>query len=147
MKTKYYLVKLITLFLTFTALAFTSMAYAKDVTMYDQPKADAKIVGAADLSTGIIPIFTPKSGDWVKIADPRNGNVGWVKSSELTNSGSFSFTQRIINNNGKGPQTYQIIQYGKPPQNMSNEQVQNMVQKLQTQQVMRKNPCKKPYKI
>lgn len=133
MKTKSYVLIAVTLGFSFAALILSTFSQAKEITMYDQPKADAKVVGAADLSSGIVPIFTPKSGDWVKIADPRNGNVGWVKSSELTSAGSFTFTQRFINN-GKGPQTYQIIQYGQPQKNMTTEEVQNMVQKMQTQQ-------------
>ncbi len=132
MKTKYYTIKFFTYFLTSAAFIFTSIAYAKNVTMYEQPQADAKVVGTADLTTGIIPIFTPKPGDWIKIADPRNGNVGWVKSNELTDSGTFTYTQRIIND-GKGAQTYQIIEYGKP-QNLSTEQVQGMIKKMQPPQ-------------
>jgi len=70
------------------------IASAKDIKMYDQPKNDAKVVGTVDLAKGIIPIFTPKDNTWMKIADPRNGDVGWVKSADIKDAtgGSMSFS-------------------------------------------------------
>lgn len=116
------------------ALFSATSALAKDVSLYDQPKADAKVVGNIDLSAGVIPIFTTKQGDWMKVGDPRNGNVGWIKSSDISSSGgptSFTFTQKTISN-GKEPQTYQIIQFGSG-QKMTPEQMQ-VLQQLQQQQ-------------
>lgn len=129
-----FLSKFINLCVLLLTLGYGSAALAKDINLYEQPQDKAKVVGTVDLTTGIIPIFTPEKGDWMKVGDPRNGNVGWVKSSELNNGGNatFTFTQKIMND-GKGPQTYQVIQYGKP-QKISGEQVQSMIQKMQTRQ-------------
>ncbi len=108
--------------------------FAKEISLYDQPKSDAKAVAAIDLSAGIIPIYTPKEGNWVKIADPRNGNVGWVKSSDLNSAGTsqsiFSFTQSIDN---KTPTTYRIIQFGQPTK-LTPEQTKTLVNQMQTEQ-------------
>lgn len=112
-----------------------SFVYAKTINLYDQPKNDAKVLQQIDLSTGIIPIFTPKEGGWMKVADPKNGNVGWIKSSDINNAGSSSsvtFTQQIIND-GKTPNTYQVIQFGQQPK-LTNAEVQAVVQKMQIQQ-------------
>lgn len=118
------------------SFAFSSLAIAQEINMYEQPKIDAKVIGTADLTIGVIPIYSPKGSDWVKIADPRNGNVGWIKSSDLNqetqNSSNVTLTQRIIND-GKGPHTYQIIEYGQPHK-LTEQQVQEMVQKMQQQQ-------------
>jgi len=128
----------ITLILSFLALSFTTFAFAQTITLYDQPAKDAKVVGTADLSSGIIPIFTPeKNTEWMKVADPRNGNVGWIKSADIKNArgseNTVTFTQRIINN-GSQPHSYQVIQFGNPPTKMSDEQVKAFVQKMQQQQ-------------
>lgn len=114
--------------------AITTIASAKTVNLYDQPAANGKITGSVDLSAGVIPIFTPKSGDWVKIADPRNGNVGWVKSSDLNNgnANTFTFTQKVINDD-KGQHSYQIIEYGNP-QKLTPEQMKGMLTNIQIQQ-------------
>jgi len=114
----------------------TTLCFAKNINLYDTPKADAKIVGTISTDAGIIPIFTPKEGSWIKVADPRNGNVGWIKNSDLNVSGGstgFTFTQHIIST-GKEPGSYQIIQFGNPQQHMSSEQTQKMLQQMQERQ-------------
>jgi len=132
MQRKFYLFTIISSILL-VFFIFSSTLFAKTITLYDQPKDDGKVIGTLDLSAGIIPIFTPKEGVWMKVGDPRNGQVGWIKSSDIgKDAGTITFTQRIIDE-GKGPHTYQVIEYGKP-QNLTSEQVQNLVQKMQTQQ-------------
>lgn len=133
MKTANFFPKLLKLLFSLTLLLpLTSLA--KETSLYEQPKTDAKIVGTVDLSTGIIPIYTPKGSEWIKVADPRNGNVGWIKSSELNNAGTsqttFTFTQSSDN---KSPTTYKIIQFGQPA-NLTPEQSEALAKKMQTQQ-------------
>jgi hypothetical protein len=124
--------KLIPLFITLITLIFSSFCSAKTLTLYDQPKADAKSVGTIDSEAGIIPIFTPKDSTWIKVADPRNGNVGWIKSSDLKNTDSkgFSFTQKIVTT-GEGPQSY-VIQFGAPKM-LTPEQSQAFIKRIQEQ--------------
>lgn len=129
---------LVSLFVSFMLFAFASIASAQNITLYDQPNQNAKVVGTADLASGIIPIFTPeKENEWMKVADPRNGNVGWIKSSDIKNArakeNTVTFSQKIISN-GTEPHTYQVIQFGNPPTKMSDEQIKAFVQKMQTQQ-------------
>lgn len=110
-------------------------AFTKTINLLEQPQINAKVVATVDLSAGIIPIYTQKDGAWVKVADPNNGNVGWVKSTDLNNAGasqsSFTFTQSIMNDN-KSPVTYRVIQFGQPAQ--TPEQTQAMAKQLQAQQ-------------
>lgn len=119
-----------------TLLATTQLALAKNIDLFEQPKADSKVVGKIDSEAGIIPIFTPKDSTWVKVADPRNGNVGWIKSTELNGNGtSFTFTQSVFNNGtstSSHPQSY-IIQFG-GPQKLTPEQAQAMYKQMQTRQ-------------
>jgi hypothetical protein len=125
-------------FISLAALLFSAVVSAQPISIYDQPNQNAKIVGTADLSTGIIPIFTPeKGGDWMKIADPRNGNVGWIKTSDLKNAkgseNSVTFTQKIISNDS-APHSFQVIQVGNSPTQLTDQQVQAFVQKMKIEQ-------------
>jgi hypothetical protein len=101
-----------------------SNAFARPITLYDAPKAGAKSVGTIDSSKPLVPIFTSKDGDWMKVGNPDNGNVGWVKASELSaSSGSgFSFTQQTVDTSS-GPKT--TIQFG-VPQPMTPDQIKEM---------------------
>ena len=124
-------IKLLLLAVLFSPL----ISFAQKITLYDQPATNAKIVGNADLSSGIIPIFTPSTGDWTKIADPTNGNVGWVKKSDISHAkGTTNFSQQIITNN-PASQSNQTFLFGMP-QNMNQEQMQAWVKKAQEEQQM-----------
>lgn len=105
------------LFLFFAA----TISYAKPINLYDEPKADGKVIGTLDSQAGAITIFTPKDGGWVKVADPRDGKVGWIKSSEFGNT-NFSF--QVITS-GDGAKGYRVYQYGGTeaysPQKMDEE--------------------------
>jgi Bacterial SH3 domain len=134
MNMKYSFFKFLKLMISAIILIIPMTMFAKEINLYDQPKSDAKMIGTIDLSAGVIPIYTPKEGRWVKIADPKNGNVGWVKSSELNNAGTsqsiFTFTQSIDN---KRPTTYRIIQFGQPT-NLTPEQTKILAKQVQAEQ-------------
>lgn len=125
---------LITLFLFLSASLFSWSAFAKSINLYDEPKDNAKVLSTLDSDVGIIPIFTPEKSEWIKVADPRNGNVGWVKSKDLggSNSTEYTFTQRYINT-GNSPQSYQIIQFGSPNK-MTVEQMKEQLKQTEKQQ-------------
>lgn len=98
--------------LTFISSLFFSVAnsYAKAIDLYDQSK-EGKPIGTVDSDAGIISIFTPKDNTtWIKVADPRNGNVGWVKTADLANA---TIHMNLINTGNHG-QSYQMIQFGQP---------------------------------
>lgn len=119
------------------AALFSSYANAKEINLYADPKSDAKVLGKVDLAEGVIPIFSSKEGDWMKVGDPRNGNVGWIKSSDMTTPGapaSFTFTQKVINDKS-GPHTYQLMQFGKPD-NVNSAQAQEFIKNIQAEQQM-----------
>lgn len=121
-------------------LAYSMTAFAKEVTMYDKPDQKSNIVSQLDLSTGFIPIFTPKDSQWIKVADPKNGNVGWIAVSDLEKAGSTSVTiKQTYTNDGKIPQTYSIVQYS-DPKKIDNKQTQEMWDKIaQDQQAIQQS--------
>ena len=109
---------------------FAFSALAKSVSLYEQPQTTSKVVGTIDLSAGVIPISTPNGGEWVKVGDPHNGNVGWIKSSDLSagTTSSFSFTQKVTND-GKAPQTYKI-EFGNMP-TINTQQAEDLIKSMQ----------------
>jgi len=109
---------------TLFALSLSSLAIAKSINLYDQPK-NGKIIGTVDSEAGIMTIYTPpKDKDWVKVADPRNGNVGWVKTTDFNSNMPFTFN--VIKSND-GNHTYQIFQYGNmKPYTPTPEQIKAM---------------------
>ena len=111
--------------LTLFAISSSSTCIAKAINYYDQPKAESKLLGTMDSESGVITIYKPKEGDWIKVADPRNGNVGWIKSSEL---GNTNFNLNVINGNN-GNQTYHVIQFGNV-EPVTNEQVNQYMKKM-----------------
>lgn len=118
-------------------LSVPFISFAKEINLLEEPKVDAKVVAKVDPAAGVIPIFTPKEGEWIKIADPKNGNVGWIKSSELNAAGApsstFTYTQRVITDNkASTPISYRIIHVGQPT--FTAEQQQALAKRVQVQQ-------------
>ncbi len=126
---------LIAAFVAINTMIASPFVFAKNVNIYDQPATNAKVVGTVDLTAGIIPIFTPKNSEWIKVADPRNGNVGWMKSNEMSGNGSssFTFTQRVLTDDKGEPHAYHVIQYG-TPRSMSNAEMETYLAKMKAQQ-------------
>jgi len=107
--------QIITLFCGISSLVFASALWAKPVNLYEQPKTDSKVVGTIDSGSSMVPIISNPDGDWMKVGDPLNGNVGWLKVSEVSNSSNgatntgFSMSQTI-----NGPKTYRTVQFSNP---------------------------------
>ncbi len=132
--------KMFSISVLLAALLTASTGFAKNINLYEQPKADAKIVGVIDPAAGIVPIYTPKQSEWVKIGDPRNGNVGWVKSNDLLNSGTistgFSISQQLTND-GKKPESF-LMQIATSPE-LTPEQSQRIRRQIEEQQIIIQN--------
>jgi hypothetical protein len=118
-----------------TLLLMPVVVFAQSITLYEQPNQNAKVVGTADLSAGIISIFSPdNNNEWMKVGDPRNGNVGWIKTNDLKNAkGSESIiTQKVITKNPSD--SAQILQFGNAP-TLTKEQAQALLLEYQAKQV------------
>jgi hypothetical protein len=91
------------------AMLFTSAAgFAKNINLYAEPKTNSKVTGTANPEAGITIVYTPPSGDWIKVANPNNGDVGWVKSSDL---GGKGYNMRVITSTD-GMHSYNFYQFG-----------------------------------
>lgn len=108
------MLKKVSLFSVLTSSLLTINCIASPINLYDQPNPNAKLIGKIETDTGIIPIFSPKNSDWIKVGDPTNGNSGWIKQSDLKAISGVTFTQNMIYT-GKGPkviQTQTQVDYG-----------------------------------
>lgn len=120
------------IFVYFVSIFFVSICLAKQINFYDQPSQTAAVTGQIDLATGYIPFFESKDGAWVKVADPKNGNVGWLKQADLQANmhPNVTMSQQIITHDGKN---YQIITNGKVKQ-LTAEEAAPMIKKMEVEQ-------------
>lgn len=143
--------------LTLSALLASSSVLAAKINMYDTPVDTAKVSGTIDLANGVIPIFSPPNSEWTKVADPTNGNTGWVKNSELkdSNGNVITFQQKVASdNNGQSQSVQMSSSYGNPAnltpdekKKLEKDQQQNLdaAMKLQENATKLLNDAKKVY--
>lgn len=122
-------------FIVIVILSTISSVFAKEITIFEQPAANSKVQGKIDTASGFIPIYVPVGQkEWIKIADPKNGNVGWAKQNDLNQASGTSYSsqqiiQRITNDGGKEIKNYQLIHTER--QNKFNDrQVKGLLMKM-----------------
>lgn len=118
--------------LLLASLSITSVAYGKTINLYSEPKTDSKVAGNVNTETGVTIVYTPKSSEWIKVANPTNGDVGWVKSSEL---GGNNFNMRVITSEN-GPHSYKVYQFGSGSSQYNQQQIEKEMKQFERQQQM-----------
>lgn len=103
------------------------------IELHEQPDPKSKIVGTIAPNEALIPIFS--KDHWLKVADPNNGNVGWI-SDEVFKQQNIPYikiyTQKMGNPNSS---SYQIIQYsGNTLPAEMNPQINQFLKNWQVQQ-------------
>lgn len=102
------------------------LSLAKKINLYSSPSDTAKVSGQIDLSGGIIPIYQPKNSKWIKVANPNNGDTGWIRENDMTdsNGNKVTFQQKYYqSDNGSTFQSMQMVDYGKPLTAKEKEQL------------------------
>lgn len=122
-----------------SALFMAGQVNAATINLYQDPKTNAPVVGQIDPAKGIMPIFTPQGSTWVKVADPSNGNVGWIQQKDLNlpSGTSMSIQQKTVDANGK--ESNLLMQMGKPLNPNSPEFKAHMKEMQQLQNNVQKN--------
>lgn len=90
--------------------AYADTKPVEQISLYQQPDAKSAVAGTIAPGQAIMPIFT--QGEWTKIADPSNGNVGWVSNATLQQYRMpqvKTITQSTTTPNGSG---YKVMQFG-----------------------------------
>jgi hypothetical protein len=68
-------------------------ALAASLSLYQNPDSTSNVIGTVKEGQAIIPIFN--RGDWIKVGDPTNGNVGWVTKDMLQKSSYPQIAMKI----------------------------------------------------
>ena len=117
----------------FVAMLFaTTTALAKTVNLYLEPKAGSKLVSTLNTNAGITIVYSPKSGEWVKVANPANGDVGWVKYRDL---GSNAYNMRIITSDN-GKHSFRVYQFSTGANSYNPQQLEKEMRQFEQQQRM-----------
>lgn len=114
---------------TLLGVSLTGTAFAKTINLYQEPQTTSKIVGTVDTASGVVSIYSPKKSDWVKVGDPKNGMVGWVKKTDL---GDAKINFNIMTSGGHG-EGYQVFQFGNTTP-YSSEEAAKVMQQIQERQ-------------
>jgi hypothetical protein len=101
-------------FLSFFAIT----SFAKSVALYDSPNEKARIISKVVSDAPLLIIYQSKKGEWIKVANPQDGDVGWVEIKNLSGPlikssiNKNTISQQIITKDGKS-NSYQIFEYNK----------------------------------
>lgn len=139
------------LLLAITCMIFTNKSLADDVggkmqiqskslLVYTQPQTNSKVLFTLNQGQSVIPFYEQK--DWIKIANPQTGDVGWVQKADLDKSTTtvnsnglfmreYSITEKGTNNSP--PKTYKIVVYSnKNP--LDQQQAAQLLQQMKERQ-------------
>lgn len=114
----------------------------KTVPLYTNPDASSKIVMNVSQGQNFITIYQQK--DWIKVADPQTGNVGWIKESDfnqMTTQVGPVIQHYVINQkdaNGKNQQ-YVVTEVTSGSQRMSDQDAQKFIAQAQESQQQMQN--------
>ncbi len=103
----------------------------KGIVLYEQPDAKSKTIGIIAPGNALIPIFS--QNNWLKVADPSNGNVGWIPNAALQQKNLpvvRTFSQTIVSPGNKNFQLFQSNDL----QAIDEKQVQELLRNWQLQQ-------------
>lgn len=118
---------------------------AASLSLYEAPNATSKVITTLDAGEQLIPVFHPEKSEWIKVANPKNGDVGWVKVDDLkggVNISGVSIRQQVVVDKDNKPQGYRIIEYTGSKQ-LQPEAVDDLIKQVQRQGMeMQKNMLK-----
>jgi len=126
---------------TIIIIMFSTQATSKPINLYKNPTYNSKITSKLTPGSQLIPIYYPTKGDWLKAANPKTGQVGWIKFSDLKGTTplpgfqQLTFNQRIEtrNINNSAPQAYRIIEYN-GPKKLNPEEIKEFIRQMQVHQ-------------
>lgn len=77
-------------------LSVTPMAFAANLAFYSQPNTDSQIIGKVtpQNQAQFIEIIQGKN-NWIKVADKKTGNVGWVNKTQIQASNNNDKTNEL----------------------------------------------------
>lgn len=143
---RYFMTLILSFFFTFALMSANAetinLLQTQDkVSLYEQPDAKSKVTATLAKGETIIPILQQK--DWIKIANPKNGDVGWAEKATIekntksflnitsTDGSQYVITQK--DKSGNMQSVYQVMQYsGNNP--VIQKQQEEVFKQIQAQQ-------------
>lgn len=114
-----------------------SVSQVNALNIHEEASEKAKVVFEVQAGDKLIPII--KHGEWLKVANPKDGKVGWVKVADLQGhlslNNGINYQQRIITNKSDHgvPNVYRVIDYT-GPNKMSQEEMDEIFKQMQARQ-------------
>lgn len=121
---------MLTLSLVLSSLIFAAEKPTIDYHIYQDNSTQSKVVGELKQNMTVIPIFYSKN--MVKIANPKNGDVGWVNKQALSNTSIR--VPIIMHHHGKNADqsSYEVITYSN--NQLTPQQTEALMQRLNRQE-------------
>jgi hypothetical protein len=105
------------------------------VSLHAQPKQDAKVIAKVNISQHLIPFYQQKH--WVKVANPKDGKVGWVNREAYKKAMHQAFNEQFhttyieVNQNDQDKPRVTAFKNGKQ---LPDKDAQKLYKKMQKQQ-------------
>ncbi|MDF1654147.1 MAG: SH3 domain-containing protein [Coxiellaceae bacterium] len=128
-----------------TALALVSVvgaSWAASISLYQTPDVKSKVATQVETGQRLIPIYQSKEHQgWIKVANPADGKVGWMKfpgahngthpPKAMAKKASDGFVQRVVTTTEKdGPKQYKVVEYS-GSEKLNHKQVQKLIQSME----------------
>ncbi|AAO91516.1 SH3 domain-containing protein [Coxiella burnetii] len=114
-----------------------SQQSSPQVNLYEKPQSNAKILQKLSPAERLIPIYRQKG--WIKVGDPRNGEVGWVNRDQYHEALQKYYQPDIqtvfirAEHNEKGKRTIDVVAY-KNGKKLTDKEAQQLYEQIKNQQ-------------
>ncbi|ACJ21179.1 SH3 domain-containing protein [Coxiella burnetii] len=114
-----------------------SQQSSPQVNLYEKPQSNAKILQKLSPAERLIPIYRQKG--WIKVGDPRNGEVGWVNRDQYYEALQKYYQPDIqtvfirAEHNEKGKRTIDVVAY-KNGKKLTDKEAQQLYEQIKNQQ-------------
>ena len=107
------------------------------VNLYEKPQSNAKILKTLSPTVHLVSIYHQK--DWIKVGDPRNGEIGWVNQAQYQKALKAYYQPNVqtvfirTEYNEKGKPTIDIVAY-KNGKKLTSKETQKLYDQIKAQQ-------------
>jgi len=103
------------------------------IQLYEKPDTASSVIATVKPDSSLITIF--QKDEWLKVANPSNGDVGWTRRADLQAASApliyvHTYRKKTDKNGDNG---YYVIQYT-GTQNLSKKQIETLIKHAKKQQ-------------
>ncbi len=121
----------------FAATSNTMQQETSQVNIYQNPDVKAHVLEKINPAQRLVPIF--HKGNWIKVGDPQNGEVGWINRQEYQKAMSAYYEPNIqtlyihTTPGQNGQSTINVVAY-KNGKKLSDKEAQVLYKRIEIQQ-------------